>query len=548
MTQQLIRRLEVHGALVCRSALSIGAWEESALADTAVARDGTGRIVVPGTSLAGAVRSWYTRHHGEESTKAIFGYLVAGEQDAVASRIRIDDAPLLGAPDSVKVQVRDGVRIDPRTGSAADRYLFTREVLPAGTRFAFRLTADELHRDGDHGPVPAAVHAVVSALAQGAVELGGSTSQGFGHVELQDVTIAESHLGSRDGLLAWLRNGPKPVPFIPVDLPGSGRLTIKIDWQPRHAVLVRDSEAGSTVDALPLTTRDTDRRVRLLIPGSSIKGALRAHAERIVRTLRAEDASADDQRSVLPAVCALFGTGPATPEQELPAGYRGLLRAQDCHSTGFLDAEDWDQVKAPRPPHEDPSATDSPDPFQQRAQANDERRRDREALNALLGKDRIDKQGNGIRLRPCDHVAIDRWTGGSEAGRLFSVLEPMGTAWNPIELSIDTRPRPAPHTPRPEKVSAFLDHDLQLALLLLVLRDLAEGWIPLGSGTTRGLGHLTATRISFTGDGVTGPWEDLVGRTLDDVIAGPPPQVAAAFATWKRHQALQPVRSGESRD
>ena len=464
MTLALARRLEVRGTLVCRSALSIGAWDESPLADIAVARDGTGRFVVPGTSLAGALRSWYGlhgtygqygRHPSEDDVRALFGYVKEGSQQALASLIRIDDAPVDDVSATVTVQVRDGVRIDPRTGSAMAGFLFSREVLPAGTRSTFRLTADVQPPEAPRGgvEVEAAVRDLVSALVHGAVDLGGRTSQGLGRVVLEDATISDSDLGSRDGLLAWLRNGPVPVPFVPAPRGATGRLGIEISWRPRRAVLVRDAEPGTAVNALPLTARDADDRVRLLIPGSSIKGALRAHAERIVRTLRERDAPGDTRtRETLPAVAALFGTGPGTEGQPLAAGYRGILRIEDCHSAGFVTSSEWESVRSPRPDRGTPSATgapasagDSADPFERRRQDDETRRSDRAALASTLA-------GLGLALRVSDHVAVDRWTGGPASGRLFSVLEPMGTAWEPIKLSVDTwaRPEPPAGPPRPE--------------------------------------------------------------------------------------------------
>lgn len=539
MTQRLGRRLEVTGTLVCRSALSIGGWEESLLADTAVTRDGTGRYVVPGTSLAGALRSWYVRHRGAVATDAVFGFMVAGTQHAGPSRIRVDDAPLRDGHPPVDVQVRDGVRIDRRTGSAADGLLFTREVLPPGTEFTFRLSADETDGDAEHGPVATAVREVVSALVQGDIDLGGRITQGLGRVQLRDATVAVSDLGSRDGLLAWLRHGPQRAAFNSMPVPASGRLHVEIRWRPRRAVLVRDSSAGDTVDALPLTARDVEGNVRLLLPGSSIKGTLRAHAETIVRTLGGADAAPANDREVLPAVATLFGTSPGTTGDRLASGYRGNLRVEDCHSTGFVTAETWAQVQAPRAAGPQPNASRSQDPHERRMQANAERLRARVALDA-----RLRDLPPGLRLQVSDHVAVDRWTGGAAPGRLFSVLEPMGTAWEPIRLSIDTRARPAPSDGwRPDDADV-LDHDLQLVLLLLLLRDFADGWVPLGSGITRGLGHVTVERISFTGDAPDGPWPALGGLTLDDVLTSPPPRVTTALESWRRRMSHRPSESG----
>ena len=73
-----------------------------------------------------------------------------------------------------------------------------------------------------------------------------------------------------------------------------------------------------------------------------------------------------------------------------------------------------------------------------------------------------------------------------------------------------------------------------LALLLLVLRDLADGWLALGFGATRGRGSVRVSRVAFTGEGLTGIWAGLPGRTLADVIDDPPDGVSRAFAAWRK--------------
>src|ERR1035441_9110100 len=51
-------RHEVTGTLEAVTALRAGGWGSSAHADLVVARDGLERLMIPGTSLAGALRSW----------------------------------------------------------------------------------------------------------------------------------------------------------------------------------------------------------------------------------------------------------------------------------------------------------------------------------------------------------------------------------------------------------------------------------------------------------------------------------------------------------
>ena len=90
-------------------------------------------------------------------------------------------------------------------------------------------------------------------------------------------------------------------------------------------------------------------------------------------------------------------------------------------------------------------------------------------------------------MLPTQHVAIDRWTGGAAEGLLFSVLELHDSNWEPLEIRLNLARLPVEHA------------DAAVALTILVLRDFAAGWIPLGSQTTRGLGAITVTSIDVRG-------------------------------------------------
>jgi len=95
-----------------------------------------------------------------------------------------------------------------------------------------------------------------------------------------------------------------------------------------------------------------------------------------------------------------------------------------------------------------------------------------------------------------DHVSLDRWSGGSDDGRLFSLIAPLapagggqGVQWNPIRMELDSRRLPQKaETVGDPRVPSF---ETALALLALVLRDFADGELPLGHGTTRGYGEIS---------------------------------------------------------
>jgi len=133
-----------------------------------------------------------------------------------------------------------------------------------------------------------------------------------------------------------------------------------IDWAPAGPLLVKAGQEGIAVDAVPLVSA-VGAQVALVLPGSSVKGALRAHAERIVRTLLGQGRPAwvagsrgDPKRRFLdavdvPLVNELFGQraqrpGPADAGDWLPG--LGALAVADCFARHRLPAPQWQSLCA----------------------------------------------------------------------------------------------------------------------------------------------------------------------------------------------------------
>ena len=549
MGQSIGTRIEVLGTLTCLGPVHIGGWDTTTEASLTIARDGKGQPFLPGTSIAGALRAYLAGldlpRGGDPAavTAALFGSITPNSQDGSPSWIRLDDAHLVA--DEVAPTVRDGVGIDRVSATAAANFLYTRQVLPAGTRFAFRLVADTPTATAPDYPggwstlVRDAVDALVTGLAQARVPIGAGRGRGFGRMGLGEVTIRSADLSDPAGLIAWL-TGTAPAVSPPLtedssvrgDQPRDGRLRISIAWRPTGPLLVRDSLPGTVVDTLPLTDTAADGTVRLLLPGSSIRGVLRAHAERIVRTLRRQDAPADFNdalRQPPPGVDVLFGSAPAGDRDGRghPAGHRGdgrgrrgTLAVADCHSIGQVDARQWNDIISISP---DPTNPASRGERAERKERNSQREQARSGLHQELANIR-----QRLPLSVSDHVAIDRWTGGASDHRLFSVLEPRHrTEWEPISIDIDVT-----QLDRYGAAGIAGSTALALPLLLLVLRDLRDGWLALGFGGSRGRGQIEVTGVTFDGAGLSTPWQALAGQTLDTVLTAPPPQVTAAMTGW----------------
>lgn len=523
-------RLRVRGWLQLVGPMHVGGIDHDPNGPLEVAVDGLDRLYVPGTSLAGALRSW--AGPGQDDR---WGYVAPKTTAGRASRVVVYDALVTSSTqlDSDEVpadctaasmlDLRSGVGIDRFTGAAAAGILYERSVLPAGLFLRFELaieaTAQTLESDREH------LARLLTALAQGRIRTGASKTRGMGQVKLveDNLSILEERLDSRAGLVAVLRGHPRAWSLAELRKAHAtaatqrpSTLSAVITWVPVAPVMARASIGGVAVDSIPLVTAAGADRVRLVLPGGSIKGSLRSHAERIVRTVRhidlvlprggvAERAAAfRQQHAALPIVNALFGSAAETagtnPESAADPGGVGSVTVDDCVSTTSIARETWERL-----------ATDA------ESTSNDK--------GAQLPDDLRDELAD-LGIETADHVAIDRWTGGAADGRLYRVLEPRRVAWEPMRIELDMR-----RLESNEQVPA----DAATALLLLVLRDCRAGRVTFGYGTNRGLGDISVTDLTVRSPS----WPD--GLDLNTALRSD--HARQLEAAW--HRYLSPLVEGQ---
>ena len=378
---------------------------------------------------------------------------------------------------------RHGVGIDRTTGAASDGALYEHEFLPRGTRFTIRITAEgrdgeKMRREQSDGiPEPASSESVkkilefiVDVLTSGAVSLGGRTGSGQGTIQVIEpklrrtggTTDSDTLTAPADVLDTLIGQDEEGTP-IPLELGGwsleePARITINW-WSPTGIFVAEDEnltkqrkekaqETDPTANGVTEPLRDPSvpwDEAQLLIPGTSIRGALRSRASRIARTvLAARDelskfASHDLHEQIAGEpnlVRYMFGS----------TEYRGAVTVHDCLST---------------------------------------------------------ERGKRIEVT---HNAIDRWTGGVIDGGLFTEAVYLGTHWEPITIDIDLRQllnnieaEKGPEDREQSKPSHADYAHAAYVLLGLVLAELSAGTLPLGSRSTRGLGQVVVTTIEVEG-------------------------------------------------
>ena len=487
-------------------------------------RNGLKEPTIPGRSIRGAVRAacnmlWEERKlkddpHGvfsETNWKSLWGDdLAHHEGDSPEDVLPVRRSaltfyavsfPQYKDSDSGESPLprRHGVGIDRTTGAASDGALYEHEFLPRGTRFSIRITAEG--RDGEKmeneqsegipGPAPSEsvkklLEVIVDILKSDTVCLGGRTGSGQGTIQVIEpklhrtggTTDAGTLTAPADILDALIGPDSEGTP-IPLELGGwslEEPARIKITWWSPTGIFVAEDEKltkqrkeearkkDPTANGVTEPLRDPSvpwEEAQLLIPGTSIRGALRSRASRIARTVLAarDELSAFASHDLHEQIAAepnlvryMFGS----------TEYRGAVTVHDCLST---------------------------------------------------------KRGKLIEVT---HNAIDRWTGGVIDGGLFAEAVYLGTHWEPITIDIDLRqllnnieaekgPEDDGTTvgadeaedssverEQPKPTHADYAHAAYV-LLGLVLTELSAGTLPLGSRSTRGLGQVVVSTIKVEG-------------------------------------------------
>ncbi len=494
MARDVVAITTLTAAARAASPVHIGGWAAAPGADAALARDGRGRLVLPGSSLAGALRAaldqpWQPPPPGRVARSAsltpaekIWG--AADLEGAGASRVVVRDAMVSTAPE--RVGRRDGVAIDRAWGSTAEGLLYGRELLPAGAtlRLALEIHSTKASETADLE----LLGRIAAALADG-LPVGARTSRGLGLLTARADEIEATQVRYDSPRRYWeTARAPAPVALPAVASNGTGALYVEVHWTPRGPIGVGSGQATPSVAHLPLAEAHPDypSRLRLVLPGTAIAGALRTRAELICRTVRGQDPPEKfaDQLSGASLAAVLFGHTAG-----VPGSAASPLVVHDCPGTTTVAASDWDAITNP---------SDGPD--------------GRPALPRFVPAENGD--GTPAELRRTEHVGIDRWTGGASEGRLFCEFEPHGFRYEPLRLRLRRGRIVDPDT-----------REAATALLLLVLRELVAGRVPLGGRQQRGHGDVEVTKVVLRGAGL-----DHEGADPPDLTA---PELAELRRAWR---------------
>lgn len=550
-------RYYIDGQLEAMSALHVGGGDGLAI-DRQLLRDGAGCVVVPGTSLAGALRSRWVKmpRNSASSERDLWGG--AGNDDQ-ASRVVLDDAPVRTVPGSGATDTRTTTAIDDQARAAEPGLLFSTEVMPTGATYSFSAEVDvpidaqpvhfcqmphacaaripaSAHYPADLACYPPDVADLLTILRSG-FQIGAGESTGLGWVRLRDTEVRSRARNSASDLLLFITDSLQKRALAD-DAPNPSTPELTLAWRPLGAILVADVPPGDALDTVPLVTQGPNDCCHLLLPGTSIKGAVRAHAEMILNTVLGRPQGTSPHAMI----GYLFGESPGGGA----LGRRGALVFHDVHSRAGWTRDSWEGVI-----NADKRAAQERTPIFERLDALvrcrcDQVLPDGAAVDTTAGAAAGAEAGAAARPSGAyardfivgDHIAVDRWTGGVKDSALFSVLEPCLTAqhdWQPIRVGYPAVLEEGPHTvlpgaEAPNDVGPIPSVGTARHLLRLILADMAEGKVPFGHAVTRGYGSVRMDIGDAWVERDRQPWSGWVSETDDRPSQEPEDQPAGATA------------------
>lgn len=449
VSRKIVRRIVVEGNLVLQTPAHLGNGDGNNLVGMPLLTDPLDKKtpLLTGASIAGALRGYLReREHGfrakidpNTSTRRSASILLFGsskdDDRGEQSPLIIEDA----RGGNAAIELRDGVRLEGESRTSAEDALFTIEMWQAGTTFPLRF--ELLVRDEDN--VTELKRALATALAgfnNDSITLGARKRRGYGQVRVEAWRVKEYDLGNTEDLLDWIANGANPL---------SG------------------ASSPDIVQALGVSETIADQRRTFRLTGEfSLDGSL------LIRSGNGPDSSGEAAKAVegqrpdmIHLHSARLDASPGEARKPVPivsgTSLAGALRARAFKIARLLASPTSEGQKTAQDLIECMFGT-----------AMDHQNGQLKASRITVSEQVV--SGTFENRLVQNRVSLDRFTGGARDGALFSQQPLFGGP--PSQVKVDL------YLANPQ------EHEV--GLLLLVLKDLWTGDLPLGGEISVGRGRL----------------------------------------------------------
>jgi len=282
-------KILVKGVVENISPIIIGKGKSEGWVDIEVIKDENGNFYIPGSSFKGALRHFLQENFDiRDKTLGIF----LGSQESQAIAIFDDLIPTK----STATEIRDGVAIDYKTNIAREGAKYDYEIVPAGYSFDLSIEIN-IYDDLSEKDVQDVYRmlATINHVLKNENKrfcLGAMTTKGFGVVKLKNQEDLKAYKFepiselSSNPWIKYLLNESLPEEFnfsdySPYNYKSNNYFSISASFRIKNSLIIGSSPSvDDEADKVPLKSNG-----KWVLPGTSVKGAIRSRAERIINTL-----------------------------------------------------------------------------------------------------------------------------------------------------------------------------------------------------------------------------------------------------------------------
>lgn len=283
--------------LEAKTPLAIGSGKEDIFTDALVATDVNGLPYIPGTSIAGVLRSMI----GDKQTEPFFGFKGIKGKGGKGSKVIFTEAKILNSQGEIvdglkldafedslltnykELPIRQHVRMNSK-GTGEDKGKFDEQVVFAGTRFCFEI---EFLSEDDADE--ANFKAILSCINKNTFRLGSGSRSGFGEIEVVEIKTLILNLSNATDLQAYLeKSSDLSKDFAQwkdndkESVADENWTTYEITLKPNDFFNFSSGFGDEEADSVPVVARKVEwangegklSEPKTLIPASSVKGAL----------------------------------------------------------------------------------------------------------------------------------------------------------------------------------------------------------------------------------------------------------------------------------
>jgi CRISPR/Cas system CSM-associated protein Csm3 (group 7 of RAMP superfamily) len=285
-------KIVLRGRLKTLSPLHIGCGSDDR-SDMDILLDHEGRPFIPATAFVGVLRHAITLDNADEAAHrddlSRFWGFAKGDKGQQSSFLCSDLTCITRKP---RITIRDGIRIDNKTGIVKPQGKFDYEVLERGA--VFDLNMEFCLKEKTEGFTRRMVATLYAMLQNNRIRVGAKTNSGLGEVALMEAESRiytfdfSNDLSKKRDVYSWLTRQFHPENMIPAAALGdpfpirSRTFSMDVTLRIKNSLIIRSySKDPNMPDATHITSGNDP-----VLTGTSLKGAIRARAERIVNTLQ----------------------------------------------------------------------------------------------------------------------------------------------------------------------------------------------------------------------------------------------------------------------